>query len=243
VNQQKSKTNSWGGMLIMLCASCQAYGQSTVTHYPKMAPLDQYLMEKNAEIALARSAAPDSISHDASVFVLGPHGYGIAVKGKSDFVCVVERSWTAGADDPDFWNPKLRGPFCFNAPAARSYWPIVVKKTELILAGMSKERMFENIKSSFDKKELPTIEPGSMCYMMSRDQYLNDAVGHWYPHLMVFVPQTSATAWGAELKGSPVFAAQEPETHITVFMIPVGKWSDGTADHSDDNSASDSHKH
>jgi hypothetical protein len=30
--------------------------------YPTMAPVDQYLMERNAEILLARSAAPDSIS-------------------------------------------------------------------------------------------------------------------------------------------------------------------------------------
>ncbi|SRR5260370_8441672 len=43
--------------------------------YPKMAPVDQYLMERDAEILLARSAAPDSISSDATILVLGRQGY------------------------------------------------------------------------------------------------------------------------------------------------------------------------
>jgi len=68
---------------------------------------------------MARSAAPDSISGDAEVMVLGRHGYETAVKGKNGFVCMVWRSWAAGIDDPDFWNPKLRAPVCFNPPAAR----------------------------------------------------------------------------------------------------------------------------
>jgi hypothetical protein len=45
---------------------------------------------------------------------------------------------SAGADDPEFWNPKLRAPICLNPPAARTYLPITAKKTELILAGRSK---------------------------------------------------------------------------------------------------------
>jgi hypothetical protein len=57
-----------------------------------MAPLDQYLMvDRDAEIAMARSAAPEAISRDAYVLVLGRHGYETAVKGKNGFVCVVER--------------------------------------------------------------------------------------------------------------------------------------------------------
>jgi hypothetical protein len=123
-----------------------AQAQDAKTPYPSMAPLDQYLMERNAEIALARSAAPESISRNAEVMVLGRHGYEIAVKGKNGFVCIVQRSWTAGIDDPDFWNPKLRAAICFNTPAARTYLPITIKKTELVLAGRSKAQMFEGMK-------------------------------------------------------------------------------------------------
>jgi hypothetical protein len=166
-------------VVLLLCACPQARSQSTKTNYPKMAQVDQYFMERNAEIALARSAAPSSISQDAGVLVLGQHGYESAVKSQNGFVCVVQRSWTAGADDPDFWNPKLRAPACFNPPAARSNLPIVLRKTELVLEGKSKEQMFDSLRAAFDKKELPLPEPNSMCYMMSSQAYLSDADGRW----------------------------------------------------------------
>jgi hypothetical protein len=207
----------------------QAQAQDAKTRYPNMAPLDQYLTDRNTEIALARSAAPESISRDAEVMVFGRHGYEIAADGKNGFVCMVERSWTAGIDDPDFWNPKLRAPICFNPPAARTYLPITIKKTEWILVGRSKAQMFENIKAAFDKKELPTLESGAMCYMMSKQGYLSDRDGHWHPHLMFFVPQTNVATWGADLPGSPIIEAKDPEDHLILFLIPVGKWSDGTA--------------
>jgi len=193
-----------------------------------MAPVAQYMMERQAEITLARSAAPESISRDAEVLVLGQHGYESAVKGKNGFVCLVERSWAAGIDDPVFWNPKLRGAICFNAAAVRSYVPITVKKTELILAGRSKAEMVEGINAAFAKKELLMPEPGAMCYMLSRQQYLGDSAGHWHPHLMFFVPQTDAATWGADLPGSPILASVDTLDRLTIFMVPVGKWSDGT---------------
>jgi hypothetical protein len=105
-------------------------------------------MDRGAEIALARSAAPASISNHAEVLVMGRRGCETAVKGKNGFVCVVQRSWTAGIDDPDFWNPKLRAPICFNPPGARSYLPISIKKTELVLAGHSKADMFETVSAA-----------------------------------------------------------------------------------------------
>jgi len=213
----------------------QAQTQDPKAPYPSMAPLDRYLMaDRNAEIALARSAAPESISRDAEVMVLGRHGYETAVKGKNGFVCVVERSWTAGIDDPEFWNPKLRGPLCFNPPAARSYLPLTIKKTEWLLAGQSKAQIFESIKSGLDKKELPPLEPGAMCYMLSKQGYLNDRAGHWHPHLMFFVPQADAQTWGAGLPGSPILATEDPQDRLTVFLIPAAKWSDGTVDPTDE---------
>jgi len=218
-------------LVIVLSAARAGLAQDAKTLYPNMAPVEQYMMaDRNAEIALARSAAPESISRDAEVMVLGGHGYETAAKGKNGFVCIVQRSWTAGINDPVFWNPKLRAPICFNPPAVRSYLPLVIKKTEMILAGQSKAQMFASIKAGLDKKELPTQEPGAMCYMMSKEGYLNDQAGHWHPHLMFFVPQTGAEFWGANLPGSPILAEEDPEDRLTVFMIPVAKWSDGTAD-------------
>ena len=222
-------------LIVVLGASWQAQAQDAKAPYPSMAPLDQYLMERDAEMALARSAAPESISRDAEVMILGRHGYETAVKGKNAFVCMVERSWTAGIDDPDFWNPKLRAAICFNPAAARTYLPITIKKTELVLAGRSKAQMFEGISVAFDKKELPALESGAMCYMMSKQSYLSDRGGHWHPHLMFFVPLTEPAAWGAGLPGSPVvLGVKDTPSRLSVFLIPVGQWSDGTADPKDE---------
>jgi hypothetical protein len=216
-------------LIFMTAAAWQAKAQDAKAKYPSMAPLDQYMMERNAEIALARTAAPQSISQDAEIMVLGPHNYETVVKGKSGFVCLVWRSWTAGTDDPDFWNPKLRSPVCFNSAAARSQVPITLKKTEVIFASRSKDRMTEAVNAAFDKKELSTPETGAMCYMTSKQQYLNDRDGRWHPHLMFFLPLQEPAAWGAGLPGSPVLAAKSTLDRLTLFLIPIGHWSDGTA--------------
>ena len=155
-------------------ATNAALKQDAKTQYPNMATVEQYRMERNAEIALARSAAPESISRDAGVMVLGQHGYETAVQGKNGFMCLVERGWASGIDEPNFWNPKLRGPICFNAAAVQSYVPITIKRTESILASQSKARMSEAIQAAFDKKEFPAPEPGAMCYMLSKQQYLDE---------------------------------------------------------------------
>jgi hypothetical protein len=217
------------GFALVLAAGWPAQAQSTKATFPDMAPLDQYLMERAAEVALARSAAPDSISRDAEVWVLGRQGYETAVNGKNGFVCMVARSWTSPIDDPDFWNPRLRAPICFNPAAVRSTVRQTIRKTKVILATRSKDQMIKDIKAAIDKKELLPPEPGAMCYMMSKDGYLNSRDGHWHPHLMFFVPLTDPATWGADLPGVPLFGVRDDLDHVTVFLIPVAKWSDGTA--------------
>jgi hypothetical protein len=219
-------------LAVLLATGGQATAQIGKSPYPSMAPLDQYLMQdRNSEIALARSAAPESVSRDAEVMVLGRRGYETAIKGKNGFVCIVERSWTAPVDDPDFWNPKLRAPICFNAAAARSNLPRSIKKTDLILGGQTKDQMIEAIAAAIDKKELPAMEPGAMCYMLSKQGHLSDRDGHWHPHLMFFVSQADPGAWGADLPGSPIIAFNNTREHLTTFLVPVRQWSDGTDDH------------
>ena len=208
----------------------QAQAQSKNAPYPAMAPLNQYLMpDEKSEIALARSAAPASISDGAEVMVLGRTGYRTAVKGTNGFLCIVERSWGAATDHPEFWNPKVRGPICFNPPSARTFMPIYMMKTKLVLAGKSKAEIVRATASALDKKELPALEPGAMCYMMSKRQYLSDQGMSWHPHLMFFVSGEAAKSWGADLAGSPVLASDDPEERVTIMMVPVGTWSDGTS--------------
>lgn len=210
----------------------QAWAQAPKTDYPNMAPLDRYFMaDRNAEIVLARSAAPDAISGDATIMVLGPHGYETAVNGKNGFVCVVERGWMSPSDAPEFWNPKIRGPICFNPPAARSVLPATFKRTEMALAGRTRAEIIEGNKAAFEKGELPPLEPGAMSYMMSKTAYLTDRDDHNLAHLMFYTPPLDGKEWGADLPKSPVmlnpqFKGAEP---INVFVIPVGTWSDGSA--------------
>jgi hypothetical protein len=215
--------------IVLPGATCQARAQAEKTSYPAMAPLDQYLIrDGNSEIELARSAAPASVSDGAEVLMLGPKGYTTAVKGTNGFLCIVERSWGAATDDPDFWNPKVRAPICFNPPAARTFVPIFLMKTKLVVAGKSKTEIVETTASALDNKELAGLEPGAMCYMMSKQQYLSDRDMSWHPHLMFFVPGDAAKSWGANLPGSPVMSADDPEERVTIFLVWVGKWSDGT---------------
>ena len=207
-----------------------ASGAQTATNpYPNMAPLAQYLSpSQEAEIALARSAAPPSISAEAEILAFGPKGYETAVKGENHFVCIVERGWSNNYDKPDFWNPKVRQPHCFNQPAARSVLPAYLKRTEWVLAGLSRAEMSDRTKAAVAAHQIGPPEPGSMVYMMSKDTYLADGVGHWYPHLMFLLPRTSGQEWGADLKGSPVFSDSTFLEPLTIFFVPVARWSDGT---------------
>jgi hypothetical protein len=204
--------------------------QGAKATYPAMAPVEQYRMATAEEIELARSAAPESVSSEAEVLVLGERGYQTAVKGTNGFVCLVVRMWAAGFDDPEFWNPKVHAPHCFNAAAARSVLPAYRKRTELVMAGLSKEQVLERMKAEVAKKTFATPEVGSMCYMMSKQGYLNDRDGHWHPHLMFFLPPTEAAKWGANVEGAAVYAATGNPEPVTTFFVPVAKWSDGTTE-------------
>jgi hypothetical protein len=213
-------------------ASAQAAAQAPAAPYPAMAPLAQYLIpDRDAEVALARTAAPPTISNDATVLVLTRAGYETAVRGGNGFVCLVERAWMSAFDDAGFWNPKNRSPICYNPPAARSVLAYDIARTKLVLAGRSRPQMLTALKAAVAARTLKPPESGAMSYMLSPRQYLNDAAGAWRPHLMFHVPPAQAGAWGANLAGSPVMVdadhtpGPEPET---IFMVAVGKWSDGT---------------
>jgi hypothetical protein len=220
-------------LTLVLCLAGQGHAQESKTPYPRMAPAAQYFMtDQNAEIAMARSAAPSSISRDATILVLKEHGYETAVKGSNNFVCVVERSWMSPFDFPEFWNPALRGPICFNPPAVRSILPFTLKRTEMVLAGSPKTQIIARLRQVIESKEIPGLEPGAMSYMMSKQGHLGDSVGHWHPHLMFYGPRSSGADWGADLPGSPVLLNpqfQDSPEPFTTVMVRVSDWSDGTS--------------
>ncbi|HEV2575659.1 MAG TPA: hypothetical protein VGU25_00490 [Acidobacteriaceae bacterium] len=194
-----------------------------------MAPLEQYMMPEGAEVALARTAAPTSISGKAKVLVLRRDGYGTAADGGNGWTCMVERGWANNTTAPDYWNPNLRAPHCFNPPAARTFLPIYLMKTKLVMAGeRSKEKILQATEAAFKSGKLPPLERGAEAYMMSKQQYLGDRDQHWHPHVMFFVSGDQIKTWGADLADSPVIAANDPEEHVTILFDVVDKWSDGT---------------
>jgi hypothetical protein len=217
-------------VLAALSWSGRAHSQAAKTAYPEMAPAEQYrIANREDEIALARSAAPPSISRDAEVLVLGSRGYETAVKGTNGFVCFVQRSWAADFDAPEFWNPKIRGPNCFNPPAARTELPQELKRTEWALAGATREQMIERTRAAVASHDFKAPEAGALSFMLSKNGYLNDDVaGPWLPHVMFFLPHGQTANWAASKEGSPILGKDASDIESTVLFIPVRSWSDGS---------------
>jgi hypothetical protein len=216
-----------------------AHAQNAATPYPKMAPIEQYMMERDAEIALARSAAPDGISKDASVLVLTRQGFETAVTGKSGWTCYVDRGWAGMLDHPEFWNPKIRAALCLNPAASRSFVPYERLRARLILEGKSKQDIVVATAGAIEKKQLPKLEPGSMCYMMSKTNYLTDEGEHAMPHVM-FYTADRGEALGANLPHSPFMGGSywslSPDAFpqlkdfppICISIMMADEWADGT---------------
>ncbi|HET9785054.1 MAG TPA: hypothetical protein VFP94_08870 [Terriglobales bacterium] len=218
-------------LLLPAAAALTLPAQAPPATYPRMAPAAQYMIgNRAAEIALARSAAPASISGQAEVMVLGTRGFEVAAPGSNKFVCLVERSWDAAMGDPNFWNPHIRGPDCFNPAAVQSYLPIILLKTRLALAGRSQAEIAAALTAAFRQGKLPPLAAGAMSYMLSRRAYVDDHARNWHPHVMFFLPLALARSWAAGSPGSPLLAGDDPTDRLTIVMIPVARWSDGTPD-------------
>ncbi len=225
---------SFLALVIVGSVGAAASAEPPKAPFPKMAPLEQYLIaDRDAEVALARSAAPPSISGEATIMVLTRRGYEAAAEGKNGFVCLVDRSWQNTVDDPEFWNPKIRSPVCMNPPAVRTVLPFENQLTALALSGATREQITARLKTALSTNSFAP-ETGAMAYMMSKDQHLNDRDQHWHPHLMFYLPAAiDATVLGANLPASPVFGGAQAvpglgTMPVSVFFVPIDKWSDGT---------------
>jgi hypothetical protein len=199
-----------------------------------MPPISQYLMSPQAEIALARTAAPASISGHATIMVLTARGYTVAVKGRNGFTCLLERGWSH-LNTPAFWSFKMQTPVCYNAAASRTVLLYTLKRTTLALSGATETQIEQAMSGAVATKMLPPAAPDSIAYMMSKRQYISDSAKSWYPHLMFFMPQTDGAnvgeSWGADRLRSPV--VYDPHSGMfhepwARFFIPVSHWSDGS---------------
>lgn len=199
----------------------------------KAPDITPYLIaDRAAEIALARTAAPSAISENATVLVLTPKGYAEAAHGTNGFTCVVMRSFAAAPGDPQFWNTRTSAPHCFNPPASRTVLPAVLAQIDWALAGATPAELNARIKTAYAEKRFTMPADGSMTYMLSPKQHLNDDENpHWMPHLMFYYDRAlKGTTFGAGGFTSPIIDASgaDPNSPIQVIFIPTRTWSDGT---------------
>jgi hypothetical protein len=189
-------------------------------------PLAEYLMPRDAEIALARSAAPANITSRATIKVLTESGYEVVHKGDNGFVCMVMRGWTAPTYAPVqfrdlVYDPTVRAPICFDPEAVRVVMPYYELRTRLGMARKTPDQIADGIQLAYAKGELPKRDTVSFAYMWSADQNLGPGIGHWHPHMMVFAPYyTDAMVGNNEFGPLPQVAADEG-TPFTVVVIPV----------------------
>lgn len=239
----KARAAAWIGALaagLVASAPVPCAAADAPAAYPKMAPVEAYLMNRAEEIALARSAAPDSISAKATVLVLTRTGYETAVQGSNGFVCMVGRGFSGAPDWGERWNPKIRAAECQNPQAARSVAPLAILRTALTLAGRTDAEIVKRLEVAQRTRQIPPLEAGAMSYMMSKSAYLQDGAPHSMAHLMFFIPARDGATWGANLPGAPVMggsywffgpnhaadAAALPP--LSVLIVGAATWSDGT---------------
>lgn len=227
--------NLWAGLAacVVLPTAARAQEPKNAAPEARMAPLAEYMMPRDSEIALARSAAPPSLSKDAEVLVLTAQGYETAVGGSNGFVCLVTRSWDLTETKPDtsFWNPRIRVAKCYNAPGAQTRIPHYLMKTQWALAGASETEIGVREKAAWAAGTLKEdAVPGAMCYMMSKLSWgVGANPGPWRPHLMFYYAAGQAPNWGANLDGTPVAGAITSGSAQTMnYFVVVPFWSDGS---------------
>jgi hypothetical protein len=193
----------------------------------KYPPLAEYLMPRDAEVALARSAAPANISGGATIKVLTQSGYALDRKGDNGFVCMVMRGWTAPTYTPEqfrdlVYDSTVRAPICFDPGAVHTVMPYYELRSKLAMEGLTPDRIAQRVESAYARGELPRREGVTFAYMWSADQHLGPGVGHWHPHMMVFSPYYKNAMLGNNEFGQPLpIVTDDGGTPFAVVVIPV----------------------
>ena len=198
----------------------------TVAQDTKYPPVSEYLMPQDAEIALAKSAAPDNISGKATIKILTASGFRVVHEGDNGFVCLVMRGFGAPTFTPTdlrnlVYDSKLRAPICFDPQAAQTVVPFYELRHKLGLEGKTPEEITKAIQAAYSAGALPKRDRVSFAYMWSADQILGPA-GHWHPHMMVFSPLYENSMLGGNEGGAPgPVVTDDAGTPLAVVVIRV----------------------
>jgi hypothetical protein len=208
-------------LLVGMCANV-AYGQA-----PKYPSVEQYLMSRADEIALAKTAAPANISDRATIKVLMKSGFEVAQQGDNGVVCMVMRGFSAPTYTPAqfrnlVYDSTVHAPICFMPAAARVVMPYYELRTKLALQGKNPDEIAEGVAVAYAQGELPRRDEVTFAYMWSGRQNLFSEVGHWHPHVMVFAPYYDNAMVGGNPFGSPLpQLTDDAGTPFAVVVVPV----------------------
>lgn len=200
---------------VLVFGTGPAHGQS--------GPRDYVRLPEDREVALARSAAPDAVSADATVWVLRDGEYDIAVPGSNGNECFVARS-----------HPQSLEPICFDPEGAATILRWEFAHFELRTAGKSSDELEVALAEAVGSGRLRMPNRPAMSYMMSSAQHLFDPesgrdAGNWRPHIMLYVPYLTNEAIGLTETSADVFVVREgtPMAHMIVvvpdFIDPKGE--------------------
>ncbi len=184
-----------------------------------------FFWNEDYEVAIARSAAPEAVSADATIWVLAPSGYREAVSGENGFNCLVLRQWSAIFEDQRelFEWEELVAPICYD-PIASENGPMQEQllRARLGLDGAGHDEIRQAVFTAYAEGELPVLQGAAFAYMYSDAQRITPDAGHWHPHVMIYAPYyTNAMLGGnAPHSGDPI-AFEAPGTPRTVIAIPV----------------------
>jgi hypothetical protein len=210
--------------LLSLLVSLAGQARAQTRSYP---PLSAYLMPRDSEIALAKTAAPENISSRASIKVLTSTGYQLVHTGDNGFVCLVMRGWAAPTYTPAqfrgfVYDATIRGPICFSPAAVKNVLPYYELRTTLGIAGRTPAQIADAVQAAYASGRLPVRDGVSFAYMFSHEQMLGQGIGHWHPHMMVFAPYyTNAMLGGNPFGGMAPQVSDDGGTPFAVVVIPV----------------------
>jgi hypothetical protein len=211
-------------MITRLFLMMAILGGQAVAQYPS---LREYMMPRDAEIALAKSAAPANISDHATIKVLTASGYEVVHQGNNGFVCMVMRGWAAPTYTPTqfrnlVYDATVRAPICFDPAASRTVMPYYELRSKLGMDGKTPDQIAESVQAAYVTGKLPKRESISFAYMWSADQSLGPGIGAWHPHMMIFAPYYENSMLGGNEFGHALpQVSDDAGTPFTVVVIPV----------------------
>ncbi len=183
-----------------------------LTPLASAAAFDMALMPEALEMELALSAAPEHLRADATVLLLGEHGYVSARKGSNGFTCLVGRS-----------QPKAVAPVCYDAEGARTIVPLLVDEAAMRARGESEDSIRKAADEGFRTGKYNAPGRPGISYMMSPVQELagpDGVVRSFVPHVMFYAPNLTDADIGGR-RGGPAFI-NSPAPH-GMIIVPIGK--------------------